>query len=248
MSTLSTISKDSRLDLTVGAVNALIASGQIAFGDLLPAESELCRQIGVSRSTLREAIRVLQSRGLVSVQHGIGIRVADRTSQVAADSILRMLKKKGFGSHDMLEVRLMLECQAAALAAERATEADIANISATIDEMAAQPKSVQENVKLDFDFHVRVAEASHNLVLVILVDAIRDLLYETIWATHSVDSRIAARVSFHSAVLRAIQQRDATAAHRTMKAHIEESKHAAWLTDGAQLYGQGGDARANRNG
>lgn len=241
MNVLPSIAKDSRLDSTVEALMSLITSGTVAFGDLLPAEAELCRQMGVSRPTVREAIRILQSRGLVLAQHGVGVRVTDRTTKVAADSILRMLKQKGVGSHDMLEVRLMLECQAAALAAERATPADISTIAAAIEAMAVQPRSLEENVKFDFDFHLRVAEASHNLVLVTLMDAIRDLLYKTILATHTLDSRIGIRISLHSAVLHGIQQHDPEAAQGAMRAHLEETKYLVSIVEAGQSTNAGGE-------
>ncbi|MGI8483153.1 MAG: FadR/GntR family transcriptional regulator [Thermomicrobiales bacterium] len=158
----------------------------------------------------------------------------DHTSKVAADAILRMLRQKGVGSQDMLEVRLMLECQAAALAAERATPTDIAAIVAVIDEMAAQPKPLEANVRLDFDFHLRVAEASHNLVLVAIMNAIRDLLYDTISATHTLDSRIGVRLSCHSAVLIGIRNHDAEAAQKAMQAHLEQTKYLVKIVEAGQ--------------
>jgi GntR family transcriptional repressor for pyruvate dehydrogenase complex len=225
------ISKTSRLDDAVAIITGLITSGQIPSGDLLPSEAELCRRMGVSRATVREALRKLEAQGLVMSQHGVGVRVVDHTSKVAADSILMLLKRRGVGTRDMLEVRLILEGQGTALAAERATPEDIAAIRDAIDEMARQPRPTSENVRLDLDFHLRVAEASHNLVLIALVDAIRDLLYEVISLTHSDNPDVGTRIAHHTAVLRGIERHDPEIAAKAMTEHLNATR---WMVDTIQ--------------
>ncbi len=86
-------------------------------GDLLPSEPSLGKQLGISRPTVRLALRTLETRGLVTTRHDGGATVADRTREAAVDSIELMLRQVGAGERDMLEVRLMLESQGAALAA-----------------------------------------------------------------------------------------------------------------------------------
>lgn len=221
MAVLLPIPKSSLVEDAVEVVTDLITSGEIPSGTMLPAEAELSRQLGISRPTVREALRTLEARGLIVSRHGVGALVIDQTSQVAASSILLMLKRKGVGPEDMLEVRLMLECQAASLSAQRATDDDVSSIVDSIDAMRAQPRPPTENVRLDFDFHMAVARASHNLVLVALVDAIRDLLYDTIAATHASNPDMVLRVDAHAAVLDAIRRHDASAAAEAMAAHLK---------------------------
>lgn len=221
MTLLSPILKSSRMEDAVEVVTDLITSGKIPSETMLPTEAELSRQLGISRPTVREALRMLEARGLIVSRHGVGAMVVDQSSQVATSSILLMLKRKGVGLEDMLEVRRMLECQAASLSAERATSDDLTAIQASIDAMGAQPRPSAENVRLDFDFHLAIARASHNLVLVTLVDAIRDLLYDTIAATHASDPNIGLRVDAHGAILDAIRRRDAEAAARAMADHLK---------------------------
>ena len=189
---LSPIESGSRTERTVAVLTELITSGRFASGELLPSESELCKQLGISRPTVRMALRTLETRGLVVTRHGVGVQVTDRTRQVVTDSIELMLLRGGAGPRDMLEVRLMLECQGAALAADRATTADLAAI----------------------------AEASQNAVLVALVHALRGLLRDTIAATWRVNDGVEERRRDHARVLDAVTARDPAAAVAAMRTHL----------------------------
>lgn len=248
MTPLSPTLKSSRMEDAVEVVTDLITSGRIPSGTMLPPEAELSRQLGISRPTVREALRTLEARGLIVSRHGVGALVIDQTSQVAASSILLMLKRKGVGPEDMLEVRLMLECQAASLSARRATDADLISIADAIEAMRVQPRPTAENVRLDFEFHLAIARASHNLVLVTLVDAIRDLLYDTIAATHASNADIALRVDAHGAILDAIRRRDAEAAARAMAAHLKMTEFLIQLIRAGAPDDSGEEAEPIRTG
>ena len=154
------ITDGSRTNRAVRLLTDLIASGRLAPGDALPSEPALAAQLGISRPTVRLALRTLETRGLVTTRHGVGATVADRTREVAVDSIERMLQRVGAGAQDMLEVRSMLECQGAALAAERATEADLTAIAAAVDGMRAPRLTIPDLIELDLAFHLRLHEAS----------------------------------------------------------------------------------------
>lgn len=209
-----------RSDQAARLLTELITSGQLASGAFLPTEAELCRQFGVSRATIREAVRRLEARGLVVSRHGIGVQVADGTEQAVSDSISLLLQRRRVGPRDMLEVRLMLECQAAALAAERGSVEAIHAIAGAIDAMRDPSLTVPEQVRTDLDFHLRVAEASQNVVLVALVHAIRGLLFDTITVTFEANPSIAERIEFHTSILTGIQAHDPSAAQAAMRAHL----------------------------
>lgn len=240
MGTIIAIPKSSRLDSTVSALSALIFTGTVGSGDLLPPEAELCKQLQVSRPTVREAIRILQSRGLVVSEHGVGIRVIDRTEQVASASIARMIARKGSSPQDVLEVRLAIECQSAALAAKRATSADIDVILATIEKMADTPGEPDQNAQLDFEFHLRVAEASHNPILLMLVNTMSDVLFDTISATHALNPSLDIRLMRHTQVLFGIQQHDPERALQAMREHLEETRELVDLVEITGSYVSGG--------
>jgi DNA-binding FadR family transcriptional regulator len=120
----------------------------------------------------------------------------------------------------MLEVRLMLEGQAAALAAERGSDDAIAAIAGAIDAMRDASRTLPEQVQNDLDFHLRVAEASQNVVLVALVHAIRGLLLGTITATFAANPTISERIDAHALILAGIRARDPAAAQAAMRAHL----------------------------
>ncbi len=218
------INVGSRTDRAVAVLTELITSGTLASGDYLPSEAALCRQFGVSRPTVRMALRTLETRGLVVTKHGVGVQVTDRTRQVATDSIGLMLRRQGAKPRDMLEVRLVLEGQGAALAASRATEEDCRAIAAAIEAMRDQILTIDQNVEADLAFHLRVAEASQNDVLVTLIHALRGLLRDTIAATYAGDPRIEARLEEHTRVLDAVIARDPTAAEAAMRTHLRRTE------------------------
>ncbi|MBA3529571.1 MAG: FadR family transcriptional regulator [Propionibacteriaceae bacterium] len=234
----SAVHSGSRTEHAVGVLTELITSGTLSSGDFLPSESTLCRQLGVSRPTVRMALRTLETRGLIVTKHGVGVQVTDRTRQAATDSIGLMLRRQGAAPRDMLEVRLVLEGQGAALASRRATEEDCVAMAASIDAMRNRTLSVDENVEADLAFHLRVAEASKNGVLVALIHALRGLLRDTIAATYAVDGRIADRLREHTRVLEAVIARDPEAAEAAMRTHLQRTERlivlsAAQSSDGS---------------
>lgn len=214
------IDDGSRTDRAISLLTDLIVSGRFASGDLLPSEAELCKQLGVSRPTVRMALRTLETRGLVVTKQGVGVRVTDRTRQAVTDSIELMLLRGGAGPRDVLEVRLMLECQGAALAAQRATDEELVLIAAAIEALRDRRLDVDQTVEADLRFHLLVAEASQNAVLVALVHAIRGLLRDTIAATWRVSDRAEERLRDHARVFDAVAARDPTAAEAAMRAHL----------------------------
>lgn len=220
-STFTRINAQSKTEQAVRLLTEMITSGAFKSGKLLPSEHELCDRLGVSRSTLRMALRTLETRGLVVTRHGVGAIVTDRTRETLTDSIDLMLRRRGGTRRDVFEIRLMLECQAAALAAERAEDKHIQAIQESIAAMAGDRSSpISEHVAADLAFHISVAEASGNEVLVAFVHAVRQQLLETIAATFARDDGVQDRIDDHSAILCAIQAHDLPAAEAAMRLHL----------------------------
>src|SRR6266536_1253788 len=129
------VNDGSRTDRAVRFLTELITSGKLASGDFLPSEPALCKQLGISRPTVRLALRTLETQGLVVIKPGIGAQITDRTREAATNSIELMLQRRGSDTQEMLEIRLLLECKGASLAAQRATEDDLKEIAGAIDAM-----------------------------------------------------------------------------------------------------------------
>ena len=229
--TFQPVASTSRADQVMRILLERIA-GELSPGDSLPSEAELCRQLGVSRSTVREVLRRLEARGLIATRHGVGIQVVDHTRQVATDSLRLMLARSDVGPREMLEVRLILECQAAALAAQRASDEEMARIGAAIAALRGPTMANEANIQADLEFHLGIAEASRNRLLIALTHTIRDLLRETIAATFALDPRVERRKRDHGRVLEAIQRRDPQAAEAAMRAHLQTTEELFLRDDG----------------
>lgn len=219
---INRITPQSKTDQAVALLTDMITSGGFESGMLLPPEHELCDRVGVSRSTLRMALRTLEARGLVETKHGIGAVVTNRTSETLADSIDLMLRRGGGTRRDVFEIRLMLECLAASLGARRAEAKHIAAIETSISAMAGGT-TIQTHISADLDFHIAVAESSGNEVLVAFVRAVRQQLLETIAATFARDGGVPTRIDDHTAILLAIQARDPPGAEAAMRRHLERT-------------------------
>lgn len=220
----STLRYRSRTELAVAALMEMIISQRLAPGDFLPSEAVLCQRFDMSRSTVRLALRTLETRGLVETRHGVGVRVTDRTRQAVTDSIELMLLREEATPQDMLEVRLALEGQAASLAAQRATDDDIQALIETIEVMRHPARTIDQIVEADLTFHLRVAETSRNNVLVALVHAIRGLLRDTIASTYLVSDRTEERLRDHSHILEAIASHDVVVAEAAMRDHLHQTE------------------------
>ncbi|TNM63735.1 FadR/GntR family transcriptional regulator [Aliirhizobium smilacinae] len=198
-------------------------------GSKLPTEKALMEELCVSRTVVREAVANLRASGLVSIQHGIGVFVRDDAGVTpfrlnGADLMQAGNMIKG------LELRIGIESEAAALAAERWDANDLKAMKAACDVMDKAVKHATRDTMADFEFHCAVAAASHNEHF----SGIFNYLGETLMprmrrTTHAVDDKTLsahlARVNKeHRAILAAIEARDPDAARTAMRAHLIASK------------------------
>jgi GntR family transcriptional repressor for pyruvate dehydrogenase complex len=197
-----------------------ILSGEVGPGDYLPPEQALSQKLGIGRNTLREAISILQSKGLVERQHGLGLRVIDRSQQAASEMLSLLLRRNGVSAQDVLEVRRFYEVPAAARAAERATGAEVKAIRLALDAMRAPGVTMEQGVAADLAFHLAVARATHNGVLVAIVETIRPLLREAILLTMKGGFDAEWLHGRHIAITDAIENRNAGRAAEAMAEHL----------------------------
>lgn len=208
----------------VDDLTALILSRQVKLGELLPSEAELCKRFDISRATVREAICVLETRGLVRRRHGIGALVADRSQEAAVSSLQLTLQYNESGIQGLLEARLGLECLIAGLAATRATDAELRALADVLEPMRRPSSTAEEYIRADLDFHLQLAQASHNSVFTILVDAVRGPLLESLRATYTVDGHTERRLLDHTRILDAVVARDAAGAQAAMREHLRHTE------------------------
>ncbi|AYF97348.1 FadR/GntR family transcriptional regulator [Protaetiibacter intestinalis] len=199
----------------------LFTSGQIAPGTRLPPERQLAATLEVGRSAVREALAALEVLGVVDVRPGSGTYLRSSTSELLPQSLSWGILIGRRSTEELVEVRGALEIYAARLAAERMTPEASARLDAHLAEMAAHLDDLPAFVEADLQFHLELAHATGNSVLVDLLQIIRSLL--RVWVDRAVEDAGHARAALdeHTAVRDAIASGDGDAAASAMAAHMQ---------------------------
>lgn len=203
-----------------------VLEGSYRPGDRLPAERELAATLGVSRSSLREAIQKLVTRGLLQSRQGGGTYVTDRLEAGFSEPWEEMLQSHPAVGEDLLEFRHMLEASAAAWAAQRATEADRERLRRSFAAMvkAFDGDDLEQKVEQDLGFHMAIAEASHNVVVghltASLLRVMRDQLRRNLAELTRVPEHGAQIMAQHGAILEAIEAGAPDRAKESAATHI----------------------------
>lgn len=218
----------SAVDTALRGLRELIADGTLAPGEKLPSEGELCERLGVSRGSLREAIRTLQAFGVVETRHGSG-------TYVGTLDAAQMIKQLSFtvgllpleSLLELYELRRVLEAHAATLAAARSTQESLAELESLLDRIESTPAEVAWS-ELDHEFHMRIALLAGNPALISLTEVLRGrsrayAMFETDDAEtikrHSDEG--------HRAILDALERRDPLAASQAAATHVAQTE--VWL-------------------
>jgi len=217
--------KTSRLyQQIVEQIEESVRTGLLKPGDQLPAERELALQFGVSRTAVREAVRALCEKGLVEAAPGRGTFVVDATAQSmkqSLDSMLSFAQTEGF--EFLVEVREILEPEIAARAATRASEKQLIAMREAIAEMDARGQDPAAFIEADLDFHLALAEAAQNPLVLALIDSIVGLLREQRTRVFlATPDGPAHGQSHHRRILDAVERRDALAARQAMASHLAQ--------------------------
>ena len=222
---------DTRTSLSDGIVEQmvdLISRDVLKPGDRLPSERELCKRLGVGRSSLREALRSLAVMGILDGRVGDGTFVSDSNKRYLEKTLqwgLLLDRKK---VQDLIETRLMLESQTAFLAAQRVTAENIETIEETLRGMEASIGQPEKYLEFDLQFHLTIARATQNSILYSLLSMIRGYLQEWIkgsLAESSTGKETRAKLSLqeHQKILHALRKGDAGQAQQAMTEHILSS-------------------------
>lgn len=207
----------------VSQIEHAIFDGQFRPGDRLESERELAEQFGVSRITVRDALRVLEARGLIHVKVGAsgGAFVTETNVDQVAESITTMVRLRRMTLSELAEARTIVETAAAERAATRADDAAVARLADMVEQGRQVVRDHLPHTEVSMDFHVAVAEASQNELLSATVRAYRDLLIQTLHDMRDVRS---ARVTqkWHEEILEAIRARDPEATRKLMQDHLQD--------------------------
>jgi len=205
----------------IDQIRDLITSGRLLPGDRLPAERDLARILGVGRSTVREAIRALESLSVLETRAGEGTFLSSVPAR-GSDILTARLFESWQSQRKLFEVRQVIEPDLAALAARRATAEHLAGMRKALQEQEQLVARGESGIEADTTFHYLVAEAAGNEVLLKIMDNLMGLLRETRETSLQQGGRPAQSLKQHRAILGAIEARDAEAAQRRMERHIRQ--------------------------
>jgi GntR family transcriptional repressor for pyruvate dehydrogenase complex len=222
MSALKPVSRVTLADQVANQLAEMILDGKWGPGQRLPSEFELCKALSIGRSTLREALKSLAFVGLVHGRPGEGTYVADRFPDLLGRILARGLLRTEKDLADVCETRLTLETRLAALAAERADEADLRQMEDLLAKMQASLSggSGAPYDELDLEFHFAIAAGAKNRVLQQLLVPIRGAIHEWIIKSQELPGKKENSLEQHSRILEAIRGRDPEQAAQAMETHL----------------------------
>lgn len=208
-------------DLLAEKIRSHIISGEIPAGYIFPNETVFCEQLGVSRSTLREAYKALETTGFIKRVKRFGTMVNDFSDISKAAPLGTSLIMSDID--ELMEFRVMIEAELARLAALRATEDNINTMKATLENMKKSGADLADLTLHDTMFHMELAKASRNRLLISTMENAKDVFQSGIYRAFQVDtaSNVAQALQFHTQILDAIIRKDADAAYTLMRRHIE---------------------------
>lgn len=218
---LSLRSRPSKLYMAVvDGILDLIASGRLKPGDKLPTEPEISEQMGVGRSSVREAMKSLEAIGFVTVYQGRGTFVSSNLPDVLKKQMCLATRFRRWSLSALLEARRPLEIEATRLAVMRATDSDIEAAEEVLVKIAGVHDPV-EFVRLGMDFHLKIAQASHSDVIVDLLEGLRLATQEAFSLVPRSRHQLEESSVAHLGILNAIKARDAELAVSIVQRHMD---------------------------
>ncbi len=188
-------------------------------GDALPTERQLMESYRVGRSSVREALRILESKGLIRALNKGAFAIAEYGSMLN-HSLHLLLALQETNLRELFEVRKILEVEVAGLAAARRTDADLTQMARAIDEMVEGLSSEDRYIAADLQFHLTIADASRNRIALHMMQAIRDLLHRALGSIYHIPGSPQRSIAQHRLILAAIAAGDPDQAQHHMREHL----------------------------
>lgn len=202
---------------SIDALIGLIRSGKLKHGEKLPAQDELAKELGISRTSLREALKELSYRGIIVSRHGHGTFVADNM----------------IGEKETVEARRLLEPGMVMMATGRRSDDDIKILQKLVDRMEpyVATKEYEKFSELDLQFHCTIAEICGNRALLRLFNALRDIMLHQQNIVQRLDGAINRAHAYHIEILKAMIDRDSVMAKKMMRNHLDDVYMTLRVTD-----------------
>ncbi len=215
--------KKSRAQQTAeGLYSRIVAEGRLSPGEKLPGEVELAQEMGVSRATLREAIRTLTAQGVLEIRRGKGTFVSERVGEIEDFGFSGLDRLRG-QLRDLFELRRIFEPSAARLACRRATEEELAGILRQGEEVARCIRAGRDRTAADREFHAAIVRAAHNEFMVRLLPLINQAVAAAIEAGDHQDQLAEDTLRDHALLMEFLRKRDESGAEYAMAIHMHRS-------------------------
>jgi len=218
-------------------IQELIKDGRFKARDQLPSERELAETFKVSRTSVREALRTLESQGLIVSRSGMGNFVVDLPVESLVGPLARLLIDEKKALADVFEMRKLIEPHIAALAAERATKSDIAQLKKIVAKQGEAVSRGTTGVEADAEFHFTIGRATRNQALQKLVSGLMELLSRSREDSLQTDVRRNASIDAHRRIIAAIEKHDKNKARGEMLRHVTEVEASVLSSEKTQRHG-----------
>jgi GntR family transcriptional repressor for pyruvate dehydrogenase complex len=239
---LKAIKKTRIHEEVVSQIYQMIRDGRLKAGDQLPSERELAETFKISRTSVREALRALESQGLIISKTGMGNFIADLPVESLVAPLARLLVEEKSALADIFELRKLIEPQIASLAAERATAREIERMKSLLDKQREQVESGATGVDADTEFHFAIGQATQNHAIEKLVSGLLDVLSHSREESLQTLARREASITSHLAIVAAIEKHDQGQAREAMRYHIEQVEQSV-LSSGKEKSAEKGTPR-----
>ena len=190
----------------------------------LPSEQELSDRFNVSRTVIREALKVLKERGLIQARNGEGSYISKPNTNTVSSAVNRLVQMDNISNEDIRGIRIILETAAVRVATIHATQKDIEHLESTVKEMSVSPLSAEKRIKIDSEFHKTLARASGNKLLETFVEVMTFLLRDYMIKGFPGPASIKHVINYHKKIIEAIKSRNPDDAEEAIRNHLVSAR------------------------
>jgi GntR family transcriptional regulator, transcriptional repressor for pyruvate dehydrogenase complex len=218
----------------IAQISDALVAGELKPGDRLPPERELAEQFGVSRTVIRDAVKTLAGRGILHVKHGAGIFVSTSEENAIGrlGALSDILPLQGVSLRDLFEIRKVLEAEGAEWAARRRNDYHLKRLRGILEDAYRNSENIEVLSERDAQFHVAIAEASQNLVLVRVMLTLLDLLAQSRRESLSIPGRAKLSLKDYERIVEEIEAQRHEGARETMLEHLTSVEAAVLAESG----------------
>lgn len=201
----------------------ILSSPTSRVAEKLPSEMKLAKQYNVSRPIIREAMKLLQERGLITLKNGSGAYITRPETDTVMNAVNRIMQVDRIHNEDLTQVREILELSSVDLAVQKITDEELKQMDAILSKFEDKTLPLKERVKLDEQFHLAIAQAAGNELLTMFIGVLTSLLRDYMGKGILVEGGIEDAIKRHREIYQALLNRDAKAVHQAMVEHLKVS-------------------------